>query len=162
MRLRTAICQVVGLLATVCAACLAAQDQVVMTSISATATDAEFQVDGQWITGQATFGWPVGSNHTLSIPVLQYVGPTSKTRYLFQGWLPWANISNQITITADPGILSYSASLAPQYAVSISYFQCAPNPPCNAPGTIWIWLITVECARKFWPFLPGRPDGRAK
>jgi uncharacterized protein (TIGR03437 family) len=109
-----------------------------MTSTSATASDALFQVDGQWITGAASFGWPAGSKHTLSIPTLQVAGTTAKTRYLFQGWLPWANTSNQITITADAGITSYSAGLAIQYAVTTSYFPCPPGGPCNAPGTIWI------------------------
>ncbi len=108
------------------------------TRISTTANDALFQVDGQWTTGGAAFSWPAGSKHTLSIPVIQNAGPTSKTRYLFQGWLPWPNVSNQITITADAGITSYTAGLAVEYAVSISYFQCPPDPPCNAPGTIWI------------------------
>lgn len=138
MRLRKVICQAVWLFTVASAARLAAQDQVVMTRISATANDAVFQVDGQWITGGASFGWPAGSKHTLSIPVLQYGGPTSKTRYIFQGWLNWANPSNQITITADAGMPSYLASLAVQYAVTSSYFQCPAQPPCNAPGTIWI------------------------
>jgi uncharacterized protein (TIGR03437 family) len=128
----------VWLFTAVCAARLAAQDQLVTTDISATASDAKFQVDGQWITGEAAFTWPAGSAHTLSIPPAQYAGPTLKTRYIFQGWLPWANTSNQITITANAGIPSYTASLAAEYAVTVSYFQCPPNPPCNAPGTIWV------------------------
>lgn len=109
-----------------------------VTRISATASDAVFQVDGQWITGDASFGWPAGSKHTLSIPAFQYAGPTSKTRYLFAQWLPWADASNQITITADAGIASYSANLAVQYAVTTAYFPCPTYPPCNAPGSIWI------------------------
>lgn len=137
MRSRNVICQAVWLFTAACAARLAAQDQVV-TRISTTAGDAVFQVDGQWITGEAAFAWPAGSKHTLSISALQYAGPTSKTRYLFQRWLPWADASNRITITADAGIPSYSASLATQYAVTISYFECPPDPPCSAPGTIWI------------------------
>jgi len=128
----------VWLFTAICAARLAAQDQLVTTSISATASDAVFQVDGQWITGEAAFTWPAGSKHTLSIALLQYAGPTSKTQYVFQGWLPWANASNKITITADAGIPSYTASLQAEYAVSISYYPCPPDPPCSAPGTIWI------------------------
>ena len=138
MRSRNVFCQAVWLFTAVCAARLAAQGQVVMTTISATASDAIFQVDGQSITGQATFAWPAGSKHTLSIPMIETVGPIVKSRYLFQGWLPWPTAANQITITADAGITSYTASLAIEYAVTTSYFPCPPDPPCNAPGTIWI------------------------
>ena len=137
MRSSHVVCRAVWLITAICAARLAAQEQVV-TRITATAGDAVFQVDGQWITGEAAFAWPAGSKHTLSIPDLQYAGPTSKTRYAFQGWLPWVNGSNQIIITADAGIPTYTASLLVQYAVSLVYYPCPPIPPCNAPGTIWV------------------------
>ena len=150
MRPRIVICQAVWLFTAVSAARLAAQDSVVMTTISATAADAVFQVDGQWIKGAATFGWPAGSKHTLSIATLQYAGQELKTRYLFEGWLPWANVSPQITITADAGIPSYSASLMAQYAVSVRYFPCPPNPPCNAPGTIWINQLAYVGDTDIW------------
>lgn len=150
MRTHKVVCQAVWLFTAVCAARLGAQDKIVMTRISATASDAVFQVDGQWITGGAAFGWPAGSKHTLSIPAVQYAGPTAKTRYLFQGWLPWTNVSNQVTITADAGIPSYSASLATQYALTLSYFQCPPDPPCGAPGTIWINQSTYVGNTDVW------------
>jgi len=136
LRTRPVVCRAV-LFTAICAARLVGQEQII-TRIATTASDAVFQVDGQWITGQASFGWPAGSKHILSIPPVQYAGPTSKTEYVFQGWQPWANDLNQITITADAGIPSYTASLETLYAVTISYFQCPPAGSCNAPGTIWV------------------------
>lgn len=134
----------------VCAARLAAQNQPVMTTISATAGDAQFQVDGQWITGQASFAWPEGSKHTLSIATAQFAGATSQTRYLFEGWSHWANDANDITITADMGITSYTANLATQFALNVVYFACPANPPCNAPGTIWIDQQAYEGNTEVW------------
>jgi uncharacterized protein (TIGR03437 family) len=98
-------------------------------------------VDGQWFTGSALFSWPAGSKHVLSISPFQYTGPASKTRYSFVGWVssngPVYPLSNQVVVTADPAIASYTAQLTIQYAVSLSFYPCT-SQVCLSPGTVWV------------------------
>src|SRR4051794_9223043 len=55
------------LLAGAFVAYLPAQENVALTRISTTASDAVFRVDGQPYQGAAVFSWPSGSKHTLEI-----------------------------------------------------------------------------------------------
>ena len=129
------------LLAAVFPACLPAQDNVVLTRVSATGPDVLFQVDQQWVSGSGVFAWPSGSKHTLRIDPLVYSPLMSTTRYLFSGWTssagPLSNGSGEATITADRHITWYNADLQMQYALTLSYYPC-PDLPCMSPGTVWV------------------------
>ena len=150
------------------AAALPAQSQIAVTRVSATAADAQFQVDGQWFTGAGVFSWPAGSKHVLSTYQVQTTGPARKSRYLFAGWTssngPLGFASTQVVVTADPGIAWYSAQLTMQYAVSLSYYPCA-SEPCWAPGTVWVNGIAYQGDQDIWfnssstVTLEARPNG---
>ena len=140
-------------LLTAVAFCLPAQNTTVMTTISATAADAVFLVDGRSFTGAAAFSWPSGSKHTLEIAAWQYTlsGPTG--RDAFQHWStpvgPLASPSNIVTVTADPGIPWYRADLTTEYTVSLIFFQCGTSP-CASPGTIWVNQVAYQQSAVVW------------
>jgi len=103
---------------------------------------AIFYVDGQSFTSAATFLWPQGSKHTLSIVPVQQAS-TYKAQYSFTGWSDPTGIltgGNPIEIvTADPGIAWYKASLTLQYAVSLNFYTCpAGVSVCSGPGTVFV------------------------
>ena len=105
---------------------------------------ATFSVDGQAYSSSASFVWPAGSKHTISIPVSQQ--PTAaKTLYNFNGWSDSTGTSstsgNQLTITADAAITYYRATVTVRHAVSLNFFSCpvADLSACGgSPGTIYV------------------------
>lgn len=144
-----------------------AQDQMTATRISTSMPDAYFQVDGQWYMGTAQFSWQAGSKHLLSISGVQYSGPAFKTRYRFSGWIssnrpsdPVATppvdpgVSNQLVVTADPGVTWYLANLTLQYALSLSFYSCVNIP--QSPGRVYVNHVGYDCDADVW-FLPGAP-----
>jgi uncharacterized protein (TIGR03437 family) len=132
--------------------CLPAQDTMV-TTISATAADAVFRVDGQAFTGAAAFSWPSGSKHTLDIAAWQYTPSGADGRYTFQHWVtpagPLASPSNVVTVTADPGIPWYQADLTTEYTLSLVFVQCDAGP-CASPGTIWVNQVAYPQSTVVW------------
>lgn len=138
---------------TALAASSAAQDQTTSTLVSAQQPDAQFQVDGQPFTGSALFSWPAGSKHVLSIQPVQYLEPAFKTRYLFGEWIssngPVAPPSDQVVVTADPAISSYTAQISIQYDVSLSYYPCSSQVSLP-PGTVWVDSIAYNCDADIW------------
>ncbi len=126
---------------------------MVMTRVYATAADALFTVDGQAFTGAAVFSWPAGSKHTLEIAVSQYTPTQPPGQYTFQHWSTpagaLASPSNQVTVTADPGIPWYRADLTTEYTVTLIFFQC-DAPPCASPGTIWVNQVAYQQNAVAW------------
>jgi len=124
-----------------------------MTRISTTASDANFLVDGENFTGAAVFSWPAGSKHTLETSTWQYMATLPRGRYVFQHWNspigPLASPSNIVTITADPGIPWYQATLTAEYTVSLVFFQCDVSP-CASPGTIWVNQVAYQQNADVW------------
>ncbi|HEY7387898.1 MAG TPA: hypothetical protein VH640_05285, partial [Bryobacteraceae bacterium] len=138
---------------TALAATSAAQDQLAVTQISTQTPDAQFQVDGEWFTGSALFSWPAGSKHILSIAPVEYMEPAFKTRYLLGPWIssngPVAPPSNQVVVTADPAIASYTAQLTVQYDVSLRFYPCSSQVSLP-PGTVWVDSVAYKCDADIW------------
>ncbi|HWB84088.1 MAG TPA: hypothetical protein VG675_08110 [Bryobacteraceae bacterium] len=138
-------------LAVASAAGVSAQDQEVVTRVSASQS-VFFQVDGQSFHGGAVFSWPTGSKHTLDILPVQY-DPLSQTRYTFSHWYAsagaLASSGHLVTITADPGIGWYNAEVVTEYAITLSFFRC-PDPPCASPGTVWVDQAAFQQDTEVW------------
>ena len=134
-----------GLLAilfSVGAATLQGGASVSATTVYTNPAGAMFYVDGQSFTSAATFLWPQGSKHTLSIVPVQHAS-SYKARYAFGGWTDSTGIltgSDPIVIvTADPGITWFKASLTLQYAVSLNFYNCPGGQSvCSGPGTVFV------------------------
>ena len=123
-------------------ATLYAQNTVSATSVYTDPAGAMFYVDGQSYTGAATFLWPQGSKHTLSILPTQNAS-SYKAQYAFSGWTDSTGIltgaNPTVVITADPGISWYKASLTLQYAVTLNFYTCSANmSACHSPGTVYV------------------------
>ncbi|PWT98142.1 MAG: hypothetical protein C5B51_30120 [Terriglobia bacterium] len=134
-------------------AVLPADSSVAMTRVSATGPDVLFQVDQQWVSGNAVFAWPAGSKHTLRIDPLTYSPLLLKTRYFFNWWQssagPLSSPSNEVVITADPRITWYNADLKTQYAITLSFYPCT-DQPCNSPGTVWVGQVPFPGNTDVW------------
>jgi uncharacterized protein (TIGR03437 family) len=136
------------------AAPLAAQVNTVPISMSP-GDGIEFMVDGQAFYGSATFLWPQGSKHNISI-VANAVNSTMesgnqpKTLYQFTGWTIntfVAGVGAQTTswdpatliVTADPGVQSIVANFTTSYEFDVIFFSCPTDgTPCVSPGFIYI------------------------
>ena len=121
---------------------LSAANAVSATSVYTGPAGAMFYVDGQSYISAATFLWPQGSKHTLSIIPTQQAS-SYKAQYSFSGWSDSTGIlsgANPIVIvTADPGISWYKASLTLQYALSLNFYTCSGGASrCNSPGTVFV------------------------
>jgi len=115
-------------------------------SISTIPPIANFAVDGTIYTGGATFLWPAGSKHTLQF--LTDTGASFQTssdqtaEYGFNGWVDNAGLlslgSNPVqTITADPRITAFTATLTISYRVMLNFFTPPDNlPPVCSAGSI--------------------------
>ena len=97
----------------------------------------QFSVDGQGYSHAASFVWPAGSRHTLSIPAV--VQAQTKTQFVFGSW----NFSGgsipgggTIVITADPSVSAYYATFTENFALSLNYYPCPDPTHCSPPGLI--------------------------
>ncbi len=93
----------------------------------------QITVDGSVYTAPHTFGWPPGSNHTISVSSPQ--GGASGTRYLFSSWSDGGDQSHQII--APSYSMAYTATFSTtQYSLTVSV-----NPPeggtVNLAATNW-------------------------
>lgn len=121
---------------------LYAQATVSSTTVYTQSPGATFYVDGQQFTSSATFLWPQGSEHTLSISPFQQAY-SAQTQYTFTGWKDSTGIlqsSNPVLIvTADPGIAWFEATMTLQYAISLDIVDCsAASSACPSPGTVFV------------------------
>jgi uncharacterized protein (TIGR03437 family) len=111
-------------------------------SISTAPAVARFAVDGTVYLGAASFVWPIGSKHTLQFFVdsgQTYQTSTDQTaQYSFGGWKDNAGLltlgNNPIqTVTADPRITSFTATLTIGYLVNVNFFTPPDNLPPGCP-----------------------------
>ena len=112
------------------------------TTVYTDPAGALFYVDGQSYTSAATFLWPQGSKHTLSIIPVQQAS-SYKAQYAFSGWTDSTGIlsgaNSTVIVTADPGVTWFKASLTLQYAVSLNFYTCPPGAGvCHSPGTVLV------------------------
>ena len=124
------------------AASLHAGSAVSATTVYTDPAGAMFYVDGQSYKSAATFLWPQGSKHTLSIIPIQQAS-SYKARYAFSGWIDSTGILSGanpvVVVTADPGVTWFKASLTLQYAVSLNFYTCpAGESVCSSPGTVFV------------------------
>ncbi len=129
-------------LLTISVAGLYADNTVSSTTVYTQPAGALFYVDGQQFTSAATFLWPQGSKHTLSISPVQQ-SYTNNTQYAFTGWKDSTGIlattDPVVVVTADPGITWFEATLTLQYAITLDIINCPPGPgACRSPGTVFV------------------------
>ncbi|HTS78302.1 MAG TPA: hypothetical protein VMG40_18980, partial [Bryobacteraceae bacterium] len=108
-----------------------------------------FLVDGTIYTTTQVFVWPVGSKHTVQFPFsldnsgdqLNYQSAANdQIRWTFGGWVAsngnFIGGSNSIvTLTADPSLTSFIASVTEQFQINISFGNGATPGACSgAPG----------------------------
>lgn len=100
-----------------------------------------FTVDGQAFKGAATFLWPQGSKHTVSVRPFES-GNTPKVRYSFLKWtinttVPQDWVPETLIVTADPSVQSVIATFIVEYQLDVIYTTCATDgSPCQSPGKI--------------------------
>jgi uncharacterized protein (TIGR03437 family) len=116
--------------------------QVASMQISMSPGDGiQFMVDGQAFYGSATFLWPQGSKHNVSVSPSE-VGNHPKTLYTFNNWtinsaVPQTYDPTSLVVTADPSIPSIIASFTTNYELDLNFFSCPTDgSPCLSPGTI--------------------------
>jgi uncharacterized protein (TIGR03437 family) len=114
----------------------------------------EFMVDGQAFYGSATFQWPQGSKHNISIVPTAVddtmeSGNQPKTLYQFTGWtintlVPGLGQQTQswmpmtLIITADPSVQSIVAGFTAAYEFDVNFAACPTDgSPCVSPATIY-------------------------
>src|SRR5277367_5918691 len=107
-----------------------------------------FAVDGTKYMGAASFVWPAGSKHILQFFTDNGSGSIQtstdqSTQYAFGGWVDNAGLlalggDPVQTITADPRITSFTATLSVSYKVSLNFFTPPDNlsPNCRGVGSI--------------------------
>ncbi len=138
------------------ALCLEGQTTSSIT-ISANPQGPLFQVDGVTYTQAVTFLWPQGSTHYVvfitnpplpgQAASLVQTSLNGKTQWVLNGWqdnngLVEPATSPIQTITANPAVTSFTATVTVSYQVNLSYYtQPNPNtssspPTCGAPGAI--------------------------
>jgi uncharacterized protein (TIGR03437 family) len=116
--------------------------QVAQITISMSAGDGiPFTVDGQTFFGSATFLWPQGSKHPVTVQLLE-TGNTPKVEYAFQNWtintpVPQTWSPTTLIVTADPSVQSVVADFAVAYELDVIYTTCSTDgSPCQSPGKI--------------------------
>lgn len=136
--------------------CLEGQTSSSIT-ISTTPQGARFQVDGTTYASTVTFVWPTGSTHYvifITDPPLPGASSSNvqtsldgNTQYVFNGWQDNNNLvqpsSSPIqTVTANPAITTFTASVTVSYRVQLryssSYSPISSSTPssCGAPGAV--------------------------
>jgi uncharacterized protein (TIGR03437 family) len=124
-------------------------------TISTNPQGARFQVDGTTYASAVTFLWPQGSTHYvvfITDPPLPGAASSNvqtsldgTTQYVLTGW----EDNNQLvvpatspiqTITANPAVTSFTATVNLNYRVNLTYYtqpsMSASPPTCGAPGAI--------------------------
>lgn len=141
------------------AACGSLHAQVTGVRISTEPNTAKegipFTVDGQSFQGAATFLWPQGSKHTVSVNP-QTTGNRPKTIYTFTGWTVIAAATTLVPdvsfiVTASPELKSVTASFLTDYEFDLVYFSCPPGPKdkCAPPGTIYVTVGSTDLGTSY-------------
>lgn len=126
-------------------------------TISTNPQGPQFQVDGVTYSKAVTFLWPTGSTHYVvfitdppaagqSASSVQ-TSLTGTTEWVFGGWQDNNSLvqpaSSPIqTITANPAITSFTATVSVNYRVNLTYYtqpslaNPSSPPTCGAPGAI--------------------------
>jgi uncharacterized protein (TIGR03437 family) len=128
------------------------QETISTVHISTRPAGAPFFVDGKSYTGAAAFLWPAGSKHVLMAPLIQtQIRPGM--RYTFQNWSSGGAVlqpaSHIMTVTADPGISSFTADFTLEYRLWLSFYQCAEEP-CFPAGSIWVNGTQYTQSAEIW------------
>ncbi len=116
--------------------------QVAQIKISMSPGDGiPFTVDGQTFYGSATFLWPQGSKHAVTVQPLE-TGNTPRVQYGFQNWtintpVPQTWSPTTLIVTADPSVQSVIATFTTAYELDVIYTTCTTDgSPCQSPGKI--------------------------
>lgn len=102
----------------------------------------QFYVDGQRFVSAATLLWPQGSKHSIRTDSFQngnqtgvsYTSPQLTTNLSQQ-------VSDPLSITADPALTWIQLAFTPNFGVSLNYFACPPGmvpAACGSPGTVYL------------------------
>jgi len=125
------------------------QPSSVVIQIGSQVTGPRFMVDGQVYTAQQTFSWPAGSKHILQFlldqaPAGQQQTPIQTStdgsiQWSFGGWKDNAGLLSPAsdtvqTVTADPSITSFTATVSTAYRVNLSFYN-SPNLPASCGGS---------------------------
>jgi uncharacterized protein (TIGR03437 family) len=116
--------------------------QVAQIKISMSPGDGiPFTVDGQTFYGSATFLWPQGSKHPVTVQPAE-TGNTPRVQYGFQNWtintpVPQTWSPTTLIVTADPSVQSVTANFITAYELDVIYTTCTTDgSPCQSPGKI--------------------------
>jgi uncharacterized protein (TIGR03437 family) len=130
-------------------AALAQNTSIVIGTDPTTSNGPQYIVDGTAYIATQVFVWPVGSVHTVQFPFsldfngnsLPYQSQLNDTiRFTFGGWIAsTANFvggaSPNVTLTADPSLTSFIATVSETVQVNINFGGTVVNPNCGgAPG----------------------------
>ncbi len=134
---------------------LQAQTGLSTITISTNPSGARFAVDGQVYIQATTFVWPAGSKHIvvfITDPALPGQPPNTvvqtdaqgDTAYVLSAWTDNLGLTQPTadpvqTVTADPSITSFTASVNVSYRVQLNFFNApgsALPATCGAPGAI--------------------------
>ncbi len=135
-------------------AALAQNTSITIGTNPSTANGPQFIVDGTGYSNNQVFVWPVGSKHIVTFPfsldfngqALPYQSQLNDTiRFTFGGWVPSngnfvGNNNPSVTLTADPSMTSFIATVSETVRVDVNFGTTVMNPNCggapnDAPAT---------------------------
>lgn len=130
----------------------AAQGTLSVTRVSTNVNGGQFRVDGKQYGGPASFVWPTGSKHELTVVSVQ-ISSVPATRYTLLGWFAGdvqiMPMSNTAIVTADPALPNFQAKFSVEYSLTLNFFNC-PSPPCQAPGTVYVNGDSYTQSTELW------------
>jgi hypothetical protein len=117
---------------------VAGAQEIVNMRVFTEPAGAGFYVDGRYYSGPATFLWPEGSKHTLSIDRVQ--PGLGERRFTFTGWTDntgtFTTSMPTVAVTAHSAVTSFKATVTLEYGVQLNFFDC---PGCSdVPGTVFV------------------------
>src|SRR5579871_5047759 len=133
---------------------LRAQTAETSITISTNPAGPNFSVDGQVYNQAANFVWPAGSKHIVvfltdtvlpgQTPTQCQTSPQRDTVYCLTSWEDNRNLTQPFTspiqtVTADPSVTSFTATLTVAYRFQLNFYAApGPNTPptCGAPSAI--------------------------
>jgi len=117
-----------------------AQAQGSVTRVSTVPDGAGFTVDGTYYNQAASFIWPAGSKHTLSVNTLIQSDGLGTTQFTFANWAIGSTVlaQNPLVITADPSISEIHAVFVVSYALFVRFYRCFDVLKCVPPGTVYV------------------------
>src|SRR6185437_8556877 len=119
-----------------------------------------FSVDGTPYTVQASFLWPKGSKHILTVDPPTQADRSTLTQYVFQNWTFVGTDSQggaaggqlaspSIAITADPAITEWDVHFLVGYQLQVLFQQCDCGNPngtsASSPGIVSVNGVAHTC-----------------